>query len=152
MAGHTDGKRHRQGTPECDADLAAMLHTDVDALGDPSSAAGPRLTAEYCQAATHDRRVPAAHETEVCDGARRFSVGQRQGKPNPISQFPAPAGDALALLLLGARGQSQQHQSCRCECERLGSRSPSSQAASFNDRMVPVVSTWSYVLHMRSAH
>ena len=111
-----------------------------------------RLIAEYCQAATHDRRIPAAHETKICDGAHRFGVGQRQGKPNPIGQLPAPAGNALALLLLGARGQSQQHQSYRCECERLGSRPPSSQAASFSDRMVPVVSTWSYVLHMGSAH
>ena len=107
-----------------------------------------RLTAKHGRAAAQHRRVPAAHETEVCDGARRFGVGQRQGKPNSIGQLPAPAGDALALLLLGARGQSQQHQSYRCERERLGSRVPASQAASFSGRMVPVVSTWSYVLHM----
>jgi hypothetical protein len=100
-----------------------------------------RLTAEYRRAAAQHRRVPAAHETEVCDGARRFGVGQRQGKPSPIGQLPAPAGDAFALLLLGAQGQSQQHQSYRCECERRDKRFPPSQAASFSDRKVPVAST-----------
>jgi hypothetical protein len=110
------------------------------------------LTAEHRRAAAQYRWVPAAHETEVCDGARRFGVGQSQGQPTPIGQLPAPTWDALALLFLGARGQSQQHQSYRCECERRDKRFPASQAASFSDRMVPVVSTWSYVLHMWSAH
>ena len=35
------------------------------------------LAAEYRRAAAKHRRVPAAHKAKVCDGARRFGVGQR---------------------------------------------------------------------------
>jgi hypothetical protein len=84
-------------------------------------AVGTRLTAAHCQAASHDRRVPAAHDTEVGDGARRFGVGQCQRKPGSIGQFPASVWDALAHLF-GDRGQSEQGQSYCCECARHGWR------------------------------
>ena len=88
----------------------------------------------------------AVHDAEVGDGAHRFGVGQCQGKSGPIGQLPARIWDALAPLL-GARRQREQHESYRCECARRGSRFPASQAASFSDRMGPIVSTWPHVLH-----
>lgn len=69
------------------------------------------------QAAARDRRVLAEHDVDVCDGARGLGMGQRQGEPGPVGQFPASIGDAHAFLLR-ARGQSEQHQSDHCEYGR----------------------------------
>ena len=88
-----------------------------------------------------------------------------RGSPARLANSLHAVWDALALLR-GARGQREQHQSYCCECARHGSRSPASQAASaslrgmpraspvasFSDWMVPVVSTWPYVLHNESTH
>ncbi len=104
------------------------------------------LTAEHCDAATHDRRIRAAHDAEIGNGAQRFGVSQRQRKSGPIGQFPASIRDALAHLLC-ARRPYERCQDYRCECEYRNSRCLASRAGRFSDWTAPVVSTWPYVLH-----
>ena len=59
------------------------------------------------QAATRDRRIAALHDSDIGNSARGLGMGESQGEPDPIGEFPATVGDAHTLFV-GVRRQSKQ--------------------------------------------